>query len=354
VRRTLPELRSSSSVLNSRATEERRVRNAQPPGVAMLPKYARPARSAARQCGSFGMSRVSASFASADRFERDPAFRQLAKRGLFGVGMPDPRILAHLLFDPGRGLFVFSPVLLVGLAAIPRVRRALTTRQFWSLTITPLAILLTYAGYPNWHGGWTVGVRYLVPALPFLAFLLAFTFGMAATRFEDRRQAVLDEANAIGTTYLRTRLLPETYTRAARFEDAHSVGGSGNGKTQLVRRVILRDLEGLSTEEAALAAGVRLVVAANGVIDALEVTPFGFADVNSADGYDIDLFRAATGIGPKPITIAPGEDMAWKLERTPLPAGSNLGNQPDASWPATEDTITPPGPAGTVAGMAVF
>ncbi len=41
------------------------------------------------------------------------------------------------------------------------------------------------------------------------AFLLAFTFGLAAARYETRRQAVLDEANAIGTTYLRTRLLPE-------------------------------------------------------------------------------------------------------------------------------------------------
>lgn len=45
--------------------------------------------------------------------------------------------------------------------------------------------------------------------LALLAFMLAFTFGMAASRFEARRQAVLDEANAIGTTYLRTRLLPE-------------------------------------------------------------------------------------------------------------------------------------------------
>jgi hypothetical protein len=38
--------------------------------------------------------------------------------------------------------------------------------------------------------------------------------------------------------------------------------------------------------------------------------------------------------------------MAWTLERTPLPAGSNLGDQPDASWPAIEDTIALPGPAG--------
>lgn len=45
--------------------------------------------------------------------------------------------------------------------------------------------------------------------LGLLAFLLAFTFGLAASRFDTRRQTVLEEANAIGTTYLRTRLLPE-------------------------------------------------------------------------------------------------------------------------------------------------
>lgn len=45
--------------------------------------------------------------------------------------------------------------------------------------------------------------------LGLLAFILAFTFSMAATRFDARRQAMLEEANAIGTTYLRSRLLPE-------------------------------------------------------------------------------------------------------------------------------------------------
>ena len=45
--------------------------------------------------------------------------------------------------------------------------------------------------------------------LGLLAFLLAFTFSLAASRFDLRRQTVLDEANAIGTTYLRARLLPE-------------------------------------------------------------------------------------------------------------------------------------------------
>ncbi|MFO0850926.1 MAG: hypothetical protein U0871_20585 [Gemmataceae bacterium] len=45
--------------------------------------------------------------------------------------------------------------------------------------------------------------------LGLLAFVIAFTFGLAATRFEARRQIVLNEANAIGTAYLRTDLLPE-------------------------------------------------------------------------------------------------------------------------------------------------
>ena len=47
--------------------------------------------------------------------------------------------------------------------------------------------------------------------LGLLAFLLAFTFGMAASRFDTRRGLVLDEANAIGTTYLRAALLPEPH-----------------------------------------------------------------------------------------------------------------------------------------------
>lgn len=45
--------------------------------------------------------------------------------------------------------------------------------------------------------------------LGLLAIMLAFTFNLAASRFDARRQAVLQEANAVGTAYLRARLLPE-------------------------------------------------------------------------------------------------------------------------------------------------
>jgi hypothetical protein len=45
--------------------------------------------------------------------------------------------------------------------------------------------------------------------LGLLALLLGFTFSMALARFDQRKQVVLQESNAIGTAYLRARLLPE-------------------------------------------------------------------------------------------------------------------------------------------------
>ena len=41
-----------------------------------------------------------------------------------------------------------------------------------------------------------------------LGLLLAFTFSGAAARFDTRRHLIVEEANAIGTAYLRLDLLP--------------------------------------------------------------------------------------------------------------------------------------------------
>jgi hypothetical protein len=41
--------------------------------------------------------------------------------------------------------------------------------------------------------------------------MIGFTFAMALSRFDARRNAVLMEANTIGTTALRARLLPEPH-----------------------------------------------------------------------------------------------------------------------------------------------
>src|SRR3954466_7961607 len=70
--------------------------------------------------------------------------------------------------------------------------------------------------------GWQLGVRAggrgrgNISALEsgllgLMALIVGFTFLMALTRFETRREAVVNEANAIGTTALRARLLPEPH-----------------------------------------------------------------------------------------------------------------------------------------------
>ena len=45
--------------------------------------------------------------------------------------------------------------------------------------------------------------------LGLLAFPVAFTFGIAAARFDARRELLLDEVNAIGTCYLRAGMVPD-------------------------------------------------------------------------------------------------------------------------------------------------
>ncbi|MGJ0510276.1 MAG: hypothetical protein ACR652_24790 [Methylocystis sp.] len=50
--------------------------------------------------------------------------------------------------------------------------------------------------------------------LGLLALMLSFTFAMAVTRFDDRREALLKESNAIGTAALRARLLPAPHNAA--------------------------------------------------------------------------------------------------------------------------------------------
>jgi hypothetical protein len=48
-----------------------------------------------------------------------------------------------------------------------------------------------------------------VALLGLLALIVAFTFSIAVARFDARKELVIEESNAIGTTYLRARLLVE-------------------------------------------------------------------------------------------------------------------------------------------------
>jgi len=80
--------------------------------------------------------------------------------------------------------------------------------------LVSLVLIVTAGELGHWlgrratdHGGENVAAL-KAAILGLLALMIGFTFAMAQTRFELRREAVLNEANAIGTTALRARLLP--------------------------------------------------------------------------------------------------------------------------------------------------
>jgi len=78
-----------------------------------------------------------------------------------------------------------------------------------------IAVLLAAAEIGHLFGSRAVGeanVSTLEAAiLGLMALMIGFTFSMALSRFDTRRDAVLNEANAIGTAALRARLLPAPY-----------------------------------------------------------------------------------------------------------------------------------------------
>ena len=74
--------------------------------------------------------------------------------------------------------------------------------------------------------------------LALLAFVMAFVTGIAVNNYTARRQAVVTEANAIGTAYLRAGYLPDPY---------------GSESRQLLREYVHQRLEALDVAKIAQA-----------------------------------------------------------------------------------------------------
>jgi hypothetical protein len=88
------------------------------------------------------------------------------------VQLADGRVLegiSGLLFSPGRGLFLYSPVLLFAVVGAVRGRRSVLYR---SCAIALVAYVVVVANVSQWWGGECFGARKLAEALPLLAVLL--------------------------------------------------------------------------------------------------------------------------------------------------------------------------------------
>jgi hypothetical protein len=108
---------------------------------------------------------------------------------------------------------------------VPR-RKRVTGEVLYGINEWVLFILTVGALYGAAEIGFRYGIRYTERTRPeihshvatvegallgLLALLLGFAFAMSMSRFETRRQVVLEEINDLGTTYLRAHLLPERH-----------------------------------------------------------------------------------------------------------------------------------------------
>lgn len=72
-----------------------------------------------------------------------------------------------LLVSPGRGLFVYSPLLLLSLAGAWRFGKEHPREAVFALA-SVITLLALYGRWYGWDGGWCWGPRFLLPVLPVL------------------------------------------------------------------------------------------------------------------------------------------------------------------------------------------
>ncbi|ACY17431.1 hypothetical protein [Haliangium ochraceum] len=96
-------------------------------------------------------------------------------QGFFmGLGMPEPAAVSGILVSSYRGLLFSAPWLLLALpGAVVLARRSGLRAELAVCAVIFALFVWLNASLVDWQGGWALGPRYLVPALPFVAVLAA-------------------------------------------------------------------------------------------------------------------------------------------------------------------------------------
>jgi hypothetical protein len=112
-----------------------------------------------------------------------PAFRSAGGLLFSLFSAPSAGVATALLVSPFRGLFVSSPVLILGVIGLAKLLRGKPLRAEAMVCASMLGyFLLVNASFNGWHGGAAGVPRYLAGAVPFLALPLVFAFeGMRRT-----------------------------------------------------------------------------------------------------------------------------------------------------------------------------
>ncbi len=133
-------------------------------------------------------------------FETYGPFAAAHREGIAGVVFPADiaqlrnffSSFLQLLISPYRGLFFYSPVLLLGISGIIKmIRDEEWRKEGWFIFSAVLVYFLFLSAFSDWEGGWSMGPRHLVPLLPFLMTALIFQLGRMGRKATSRLVTIL-------------------------------------------------------------------------------------------------------------------------------------------------------------------
>lgn len=127
--------------------------------------------------------------------------------GLYGIKWPDPQTLYNLLVTPTRGLFFWTPFLLMAGFGYSKLNQN-NKRLFWLTYAVPMVQIVVFSGRTwDWLAGFTLGPRYFAPILP----LLALPCALGAERFPKLGIALASYSVLITTLATLTDACPENW-----------------------------------------------------------------------------------------------------------------------------------------------
>jgi hypothetical protein len=109
-------------------------------------------------------------------YEYSTNWQDVHDQGFLSITSPNLQTFVGLTISPFRGIFFIAPALLLAIPGFVLMWQ--TRRGFVSVTVLLALIVSGFFLYNSssvmWWGGFTVGPRYLVPMLPFLALPIIF------------------------------------------------------------------------------------------------------------------------------------------------------------------------------------